>query len=584
MSASDRTRWDGATANSTSNYVARPLDDGCGLLVPLHVAREDADAIKAAAAAGPAHEPVPGLLVLLDGEHARADAFGPALSTEQLRSGLLALCLELAKLLAPDDADELRALARWHTGDHAGRGMRTNAPDWEKLIDAAFVAERRAAATRAITLFADELEHGRLGAAATCQARRWWRLAELCGSERARTRLAYIRIRSGDSAAARVARDACIKLLRSGQHATQQDLVKLSKTTLLALEAALTLADGELAALVLRHLAHRDLVTTDEDKLARLRALASGYFNSAAARAAPAEPDTVRVIRSHVPSSEPREKDILARLAPLMAPLPLAPWPLDLRWADALDAEFPWMSELTEQLRRQATMRMSLGGKALRIGPVLMVGSAGIGKTSYLRRLGELTGVPSMMQSLAGSNDNMALKGTARGWSSARPGVVLEFMAAHACPNPIVLLDEIDKASHETRNGNAWNTLLGMLEPSSASRLPDEFVLGEVDYAQVNWLCTANEVATLPGPLRSRLKIVKVAGPQPGHFGVVLANLLRAAAAELGVRVELLPPLSDDLVEAMRAGFARAPDMRVLARVLRDTLARGASWRPARLH
>jgi hypothetical protein len=364
----------------------------------------------------------------------------------------------------------------------------------------------------------------------------------------------------------------------------QKELADISKTTLLAAEAALVLDDAELAALALKHLSQQDFMTSDEDKLLRLRSLASSHYNSAAAASDQDDEGDVRVILSHVAPSDARDKESFARLGPLLTPLPLKTWPVDLAWADVLDLEFPWMRALTSHIRQQAVMRMNLGATAFKLRPILLVGDAGVGKTSYLRRLGELTKVPAMMYSLAGSADNAALKGMARGWGNARPGIVLEFMANRSCPNPIVMIDEIDKASSETRNGNAWNTLLGLLEPSSARSLLDEFVMGEVDYSHVNWLATANNISQMPGTLRSRLSIVEIEGPRAEHFDIVLRNLLRQSATELGVRVEMLPHLDVDLVEAMRDGFARKPNMRVLARILGNALAKASTLRPELLN
>ncbi len=500
-----------------------------------------------------------------------------------LQQGLRVLCRALAATLESRDRELLEAVVRrCDDGEGFPPTGRGGAPDWARRVDQALRATTRVEATRALTLVADELEHGRAGSGSTHQARRWWRLAEICGSDRARARLLYIAMRAGDKAAARVARDRCLRHLRAGNQRTEADLVAFSRTNLLALEAALALDDGELAALVMRHLAQADLLSCDDDKLARLRALALAFHAGNPKRAD--EPGAVRVIRSHVAAADGREKEMLSRLSPLMAPLPLAPWPADLAWADVLDAEFPWLANVTDELRRQASMRMQMGAQALRIDPLLMLGGSGIGKSSYQRRLGELIGVPAMMQSLAGAMDNMVLKGSARGWGSSRPGAILDFMAASACPNPVVLLDEIDKASDETRNGNVWNTLLAMLERSTAARLHDEFVLGEVDFSHVNWMATANDISRMPGTLRSRLRIVETRGPGPGHFDIVYRNVLRDAARDLGVRVAMLPPLAPEVVEAIRAGFMRNPNMRVIARVTAHALAAASTWRPDILH
>ena len=506
------------------------------------------------------------------------------LNTQDLQHALRLLCLELARVVSSDDRAELLAMVRWHGGDQTGSGMRANPPEWELQIDVAVTAETRPNATRAITRVADELEHGRAGASATGQAMRWWRLAEFAGSDRARTRLRYLRIRGGDKEAALAARDRCISFLRGSRLHSQKELADITKTTLLATEAALILDDGELAALALQHLSQQDFMTTDEDKLSKLRALAASYYDSPAARTSQDAEDGVRVILSHVAPVDARDKESFNRLGPLLTPLPLKAWPTDLAWADALDREFPWMHALTGRLRQQAVMRTNMGSSVFKIHPILIVGAAGIGKTSYLRRLGELTGIPSMMYSLAGSADNAALKGTARGWGTARPGIVLEFMASSACPNPVVLLDEIDKASSETRNGNVWNTLLNLLEPSSARRLQDEYVLGDVDYGHVNWLATANDLSQMPSTLRSRLSVVEVEGPRAEHFDIVYRNVLREVAAEFGVAIEMLPRLDDAVVDAMRDGFARASNMRVLSRVVRAALASASTWRPEMLN
>ena len=592
MAETIHTRPDGGSlryaSSPTGGYISRSVDRGIELLVPVAFADEERASLDAQSpvADDDAEQAIATkdevLLRRLDDDEVDW-RYGETIDDAQLQDGLRVLCQALGDTLSQVDSRLLESIvSRRDSGRDFPLTGRGSPPDWAMQVDRALRATTRQDATRAITLVAEELEHGRAGALSTAQSMRWWRFAEACGSDRARTRLLYLGMRSGDKAAARVARDRCIKHLRDSRQRSQADFVVFSKVNLLALEAALCLEDGELAALVVRHLAHADLLTIDDDKLAKLRILATTFH--AKSKNAAVAPGNVRVIRSHVPGSEGREKDILNRLGSLMAPQPLAPWPADLGWADVLDAEFPWLANVTDQLRRQASMRMQMGGRAFRIDPVLIVGGTGIGKSSYQRRLGELTGVPSMMQSLAGAMDNMALKGSARGWGSSRPSAILDFMASNACPNPLVVLDEIDKASDETRNGNVWNTLLTMLERSTAARLQDEFVLGEVDLSHVNWMATANELGRMPSTLRSRLRIVETHGPAPEHFDVILHNILRDAARDLGVRVELLPSLHADILGALRNGFARSANMRVLARTVRDALAKASSWRPAASH
>ena len=84
--------------------------------------------------------------------------------------------------------------------------------------------------------------------------------------------------------------------------------------------------------------------------------------------------------------------------------------------------------------------------------------------------------------------------------------------------------------------------------------------------------------------LHSRLKVVEGGRPQGEHFDSVYRNLPRVAAAEFGVHVEMLPPPYDIALKTMREGFGRAPNMRIIARVISDSLAPAATWRPEHMH
>lgn len=210
-------------------------------------------------------------------------------------------------------------------------------------------------------------------------------------------------------------------------------------------------------------------------------------------------------------------------------------------------------------LERQQVLAQRLGADGLRLRPLLLLGPAGTGKTRFLRRLGETMGAPTLFVPLAGANDNMLLKGTARGWSSARPGFLVEMMLERQCPNPMVILDEIDKIGLGRQNGRIWETLLTFLEPASSSRVLDEFLLGEVDYSAIGWLATANSLEDLPGPLRSRWEIIRVGLPQAEDFDRILENVRRDVAREYGVDTVVLPNLDATVRDRLQRAFARNP-------------------------
>jgi len=279
--------------------------------------------------------------------------------------------------------------------------------------------------------------------------------------------------------------------------------------------------------------------------------------------------DDTRPRRTVLQSMQPPQRDEdrrgLERFRPLLRPLPLAPWPRSLSWAELLKQEFPWMAAVIDALEQQQVLAQRLGAGGLRLRPLLLLGPAGTGKTRFLQRLGEVMAAPTIFVPLAGSSDNTLLKGTARGWSSARPGFLVEMMLERKCPNPLVVLDEIDKVGLGRHNGRVWETLLTLLEPASSSKVLDEYLLGEVDYSAISWVATANSLEDLPVPLRSRWEVIRVGLPQAEDFDRILENVWRDVAREYGVDTVALPELDVTVRDLLQRTFARNPrSMRAL--------------------
>ena len=263
------------------------------------------------------------------------------------------------------------------------------------------------------------------------------------------------------------------------------------------------------------------------------------------------------VLRSMQEPTREDERHSLDRLRPLLSPLPLAQWPKDLYWTDVLYEEFPWMDKAVRVVERQQALSQNLGSERLHFRPLLLLGPSGVGKTRFLRRLGELLGVPTIFIPLAGSQDSMMLKGAARGWSSARPGLMVEKMVDTKCPNPVVILDEIDKIGLGRQNGRVWETLLTLLEPSSSSSVLDEFLLGEVNYSAISWVATANDLSDIPVPLISRFEIISVDTPKADHFNCILKNMLQDVAREYGQDSKNLPVFDPEVLDILRRQFTR---------------------------
>lgn len=261
----------------------------------------------------------------------------------------------------------------------------------------------------------------------------------------------------------------------------------------------------------------------------------------------------------------------------LTGPLPLAGQDVSPdALAAALDAEFPWLEEATAAVYDDLVLRRRAGTPWVRVRPTLLVGPPGVGKTRWARRLAQMVGCGFGEIAAAGSSDNRMLAGTARGWGSAQPALPLLVMHRTRTANPLIVVDEIEKAG-ASHNGSVHASLLAMLEPETARAWPDECLLAPCDLSQVTWICTANETRGIPSPLLSRLRIVRTGIPQPEHWPSLREGLLRDLAAELGVPADALPRLEPEAEAALRRAFETGASVRKVKAALERALARGAA-------
>ncbi len=231
-----------------------------------------------------------------------------------------------------------------------------------------------------------------------------------------------------------------------------------------------------------------------------------------------------------------------------------------------LDIEFPWFADVTENIYRQLVVRQLSMTPAFKLRPLLLAGPPGVGKTSYVKRLSELIQVPFRGVMAGGSNDSMYLRGTPRGWSSARPSGVIQAMAIEGIANPLFLVDELEKASSDNKNGRLWDILLQLLEPATAKVFLDECLCVACDLSWVSWVATVNEIGTLPKALLERFTVVVVKEPGPEYVNTLVKGAMDLFAKEVDIDRRLLPALNGDDFDVI----ARCNGPREINRIVRS--------------
>ena len=278
-------------------------------------------------------------------------------------------------------------------------------------------------------------------------------------------------------------------------------------------------------------------------------------FKNATDRSGPKAP-VLTIVRGPIPpASDPGDRQTLERFKPLESPLPVALMPSVAHLKESrsrLVREFPWASFAIHIIFSELITRRSFGSLVFHLRPVLLLGPPGIGKTRFARRFAEEMALGFRAIGLAGMSDVRSLTGTARGWSTGQPSVLLEPLLNNKSASSLVLLDEIEKAvDGGSKTPAASDFLLGLLEPENARSWFDSFLQTECDLSRLVFIATANSLAGLSTPLLSRVTVLDFGRPTPEDVRGVIPFALQDIAKDwelpMVVFDAVVPPVEVDV-------------------------------------
>lgn len=253
-------------------------------------------------------------------------------------------------------------------------------------------------------------------------------------------------------------------------------------------------------------------------------------------------------------------KPIVDKAIPLVVALDVA----GIR--NTLHAEYPHATTAVDLLLRDLRE-----GKPVALKPMLLVGSPGSGKSRLVRRLGELLKAYVHRFDAAASGDNH-FAGTSKAWSNTEPSVPARAVAQSSTANPIVMIDEIDKAAERTNAGNLWSALTPFLERETASRYRDQSLDAQLDLSMVTYVAAANDDTRLPAPLRDRFRVVRVPSPTAAHLPALAIQVMKDLTANDEARAHDDPLATDELDVIGRAWARSGFSLRKLQKIVQATL------------